>query len=122
MGFRNAQPFLLSRTVAFASSYDEPNSIGWGLTGAFGIVFLGLAIAPGSYYHTNHRFVTTICDTLVCFIYAKTMYVIREKPHPFSKHSPDLLLRSWLNSPQHNFYREIADSLPLLNPPVFGEQ
>jgi ATP-binding cassette, subfamily C (CFTR/MRP), member 1 len=73
MGFRYAQPFLLSRTVAFASSPNEPDSIGWGLTGAFGLVFLGLAIATGSYYHMSYRFVTTIRGTLVGLIYAKTM-------------------------------------------------
>lgn len=73
IGFRYAQPFLLSRTVNFASSLEEPDSIGWGLTGAFGLVFLGLAIATGSYYHMTYRFVTTVRGTLVSLIYAKTM-------------------------------------------------
>lgn len=73
IGFRYAQPFLLSRTVNFASNPKEPESIGWGLTGAFGLVFLGLAVATGSYYHMNYRFVTTVRGTLVSLIYAKTM-------------------------------------------------
>jgi hypothetical protein len=30
VGFRYAQPFLISRTVNFASSPEEPESIGWG--------------------------------------------------------------------------------------------
>ncbi|KAE9376787.1 putative ATP-binding cassette transporter [Stipitochalara longipes BDJ] len=73
IGFRYAQPFLLSRTVNFASNLEESESIGWGLTGAFGLVFLGLAIATGSYYHMTYRYVTTVRGTLVGMIYAKTM-------------------------------------------------
>jgi ATP-binding cassette subfamily C (CFTR/MRP) protein 1 len=73
IGFRYAQPFLLSRTVNFASNPEEPDSIGWGLTGAFGLVFVGLAIATGSYYHMSYRFITSIRGTLVGMIYAKTM-------------------------------------------------
>jgi hypothetical protein len=73
IGFRYAQPFLLSRTVNFASNPEEPESIGWGLTAAFGFVFLGLAIATGSFYHMSYRFVTTVRGNLVGLIYAKTM-------------------------------------------------
>jgi ATP-binding cassette subfamily C (CFTR/MRP) protein 1 len=73
IGFRYAQPFLISRTVNFASSPEEPESIGWALTGAFGLVFLGLAIATGSYYHMTYRYVTTVRGTLVGMIYSKTM-------------------------------------------------
>lgn len=73
IGFRYAQPFLLSRTVNFANSPDEPDSIGWGLTAAFGLVFTGLAIATGSYYHMVYRFVTSIRGILVSMIYTKTV-------------------------------------------------
>ena len=73
IGFRYTQPFLLSRTVNFASNPKEPESVGWGLTGACGLVFLGLAIVTGSYYHMNYRFVSTVRGTLVSLIYAKTM-------------------------------------------------
>ncbi|KAG0646471.1 abc multidrug transporter B [Hyphodiscus hymeniophilus] len=73
VGFRYAQPFLLSRTVDFANSPDEPDSIGWGLTGAFGLVFLGMAVVNGSYEHMTYRFVTMVRGTLVSMIYAKTV-------------------------------------------------
>ncbi|CZR62077.1 related to multidrug resistance protein [Phialocephala subalpina] len=63
IGFRYAQPFLLSRTVNFANNSDEPDSIGWGLTAAFGLVFLGLAISNGAYFHMCYRYITTaICQ------------------------------------------------------------
>src|SRR6266550_2740397 len=32
IGFRYAQPFLLSRTVDFASDPKDPDAVGWGLT------------------------------------------------------------------------------------------
>lgn len=49
IGFRYAQPFLLSRTVDFANNPSDPDAIGWALTGAFGIVFGGMAVIYGSY-------------------------------------------------------------------------
>lgn len=73
IGFRYAQPFLLSRTVDFANSPDEPESIGWGLTGAFGLVFLGLAVSNGMYEHMSYRLVTSVRGTLIGMIYAKTL-------------------------------------------------
>lgn len=48
-GFRYAQPFLLSRTIEFANNENEPDSIGWGLTAGFGLVFLCLAVSDGAY-------------------------------------------------------------------------
>lgn len=73
IGFRYAQPFLLSRTVVFANNPEQPDSTGWGLTAAFGLVFLGLAVANGSYEHMSYRFVTTVRGTLVSMIYSKTV-------------------------------------------------
>lgn len=73
IGFRYAQPLLLSRTISFASSPDQSDSIGWGLTAAFGLVFLGLAVANGSYYHMVYRFITSVRGILVSIIYDKTV-------------------------------------------------
>ncbi|PVH78403.1 putative ATP-binding cassette transporter [Cadophora sp. DSE1049] len=72
IGFRYAQPLLLARTVNFVDSQDR-DTIGWGLTGAFGVVFVGMAIASGSYYHMTYRFVTAVRGGLVGVVYAKTV-------------------------------------------------
>ncbi|KAG9231678.1 putative multidrug resistance-associated protein [Amylocarpus encephaloides] len=72
IGFRFAQPFILSRTVNFVNSTDS-NNIGWGLTAAFGIVLAGKAVATGSYYHMTYRFITSIRGSLVGIIYTKTV-------------------------------------------------
>lgn len=73
IGFKYAQPFLLERTVGFANDESQPDSIGWGLTGAFGIVFLGLAVTNGAYYHMAYRFNTAVRGSLISLIYAKTV-------------------------------------------------
>ena len=72
-GFTCTQPFLLSRTIDFVSSKQEPDNIGWELTGAFFVVFLGMAIVSATYYHMCYRFVTILRGTLVSMIYAKTV-------------------------------------------------
>ncbi|KAJ5182197.1 hypothetical protein N7449_012344 [Penicillium cf. viridicatum] len=73
IAFRYTQPFLLSRTTHFVTSQTDAKSIGWGLTGAFGIVFLGTAIANGVYTHMTFRFTTVVRGTLVSMICAKTL-------------------------------------------------
>lgn len=73
MGFRFSQPFLLTRTVHFANNPSESDSTGWGLTAAFGLVFLGMAVANGAYYHMCYRFVVASRGSLVTLIFAKTM-------------------------------------------------
>jgi hypothetical protein len=44
MAFKYAQPFLIQRTIGFASNLGEDKAIGWGLTGAWCCVFIGLAV------------------------------------------------------------------------------
>ncbi|MCJ1399110.1 hypothetical protein MMC11_002312 [Xylographa trunciseda] len=73
IGFRYAQPFLIFRTVSFASSTDESENVGWGLTAAYGLVFVGLAVSTGTYYHMVYRFVTSTRGSLVSMIYNKTV-------------------------------------------------
>lgn len=73
IAFRYAQPFLLSRTSDFVKSTKDTKNIGWGLTGAFGIVFMGTAIANGLYSHMTYRFTTAVRGTLVSMICAKTV-------------------------------------------------
>lgn len=73
IGFKYAQPFLISRAVNFANSPNEAENIGWGLTAAFGLVFMGMAVSNGAYYHMTYRFVTSLRGSLVTLIYAKTV-------------------------------------------------
>jgi len=54
-------------------SSEDSENIGWGLTAAYGFVFIGLAIANGSYYHMTYRSITSLRGSLVTMIYAKTV-------------------------------------------------
>ncbi|QGA17136.1 hypothetical protein EYB26_004806 [Talaromyces marneffei] len=71
--FRYAQPFLLSRTISFASDLSQSEDIGWALTGAFFFVLLGLALSNGWYYHMTYRLITSVRGSLISIIYAKTV-------------------------------------------------
>ncbi|OQE34379.1 hypothetical protein PENCOP_c018G04493 [Penicillium coprophilum] len=73
MAFRYTQPLLLTRTISFANDKGQPDNIGWGLTGAFFMVLLGVAISNGIFYHMTFRFVTSVRGGLVSIIYSKTV-------------------------------------------------
>jgi hypothetical protein len=73
VGFRFAQPFLISRTVNFVDSIEESDNIGWGLTAAFVVVFVGKAVSSALYYHMTYRFITSVRGSLVGMIYRKTV-------------------------------------------------
>lgn len=47
IGFKYAQPFLLNRTIGFvnAAPSKQPDGIGWGLVGAYAVVYIGLAVS-----------------------------------------------------------------------------
>ncbi|KAL9572706.1 hypothetical protein ACKAV7_003105 [Fusarium commune] len=61
------------RTIGFASNLDEDKAIGWGLTGAWCCVFIGLAIANSFYWHMTYQFVTAVRGSLISLIYDKTL-------------------------------------------------
>lgn len=46
LGFSFAQPFLINRAILFASSPDAPENrnVGYGLIGAYVLVYVGLAV------------------------------------------------------------------------------
>lgn len=77
MGFRYSQPFLLHRTVEFVQEQAsrETRSIGWGLVGAYAIVYVGLAVFTAAYMHLTNRLITMLRGGLVSIIYAKTMEI-----------------------------------------------
>lgn len=44
IAFSIAQPFLFEDTINFVEGGTEPNRYGYGLIGAFGITYLGIAV------------------------------------------------------------------------------
>ena len=71
--FKYTLPFLITRTTSWTADPVQPDSIGWGLTGAWLLVFLGQAISNGFYYQMTYRFVTSIRGSLCSLIYTKTL-------------------------------------------------
>lgn len=71
--FKYTLPFLISRTTSWTADPSQPEAIGWGLTGAWLLVFSGQAISNGFYYQMTYRFVTAIRGSLCSLIYIKTL-------------------------------------------------
>lgn len=74
IGFKYAQPFLLSRTITYVSNRnDQPSNVGWALVGAYAIVYVGLAICTASFTHLLNRCWTMLRGGLVTLMYTKTI-------------------------------------------------
>ncbi|KAJ5406972.1 hypothetical protein N7465_008256 [Penicillium sp. CMV-2018d] len=71
--FKYTLPFLITRTTSWTADPSQSDAIGWGLTGAWLLVFLGQAISNGFYYQMTYRFVTSIRGSLCSLIYTKTL-------------------------------------------------
>ncbi|KAM0819840.1 hypothetical protein AB5N19_05656 [Seiridium cardinale] len=72
-----AQPFLISTILdyvgsPFDGSEDQKNT-GYGLIGAYGLVYLCIAVATAWGQHLSYRFVVMLRGILVTAIYRKTM-------------------------------------------------
>ncbi|EPE31810.1 P-loop containing nucleoside triphosphate hydrolase [Glarea lozoyensis ATCC 20868] len=76
IGFTISQPLLLLRIIHFldasAKGEDDVNT-GYGLVGAYGVVFLGVAISTAWYWHNTYQAIIAIRAVLVLAIYNKTI-------------------------------------------------
>jgi len=73
--FQYMQPFLISAVIEFLQGPVSPQStaIGWALTAAYGLDFLGLAVANGAFMHQTYRLVTVSRGTVISMIYSQTV-------------------------------------------------
>ena len=73
--FRFMQPLLINSVTELVSDPDSESATnrGWGLTAAFGLVYIGLALAGGAYQHRANRMATMVRGSLVNAIYAQTL-------------------------------------------------
>ena len=74
IAFNFCQPFLIQRAISFSSrSKDQdPNSVGYGLIGAYFLVYSGIAITTGQYEHLTYRAITMARGGLISLMFAKT--------------------------------------------------
>lgn len=72
--FRFMQPLLIRSVSTFVAApvSELSTNEGWGLTAAFGLVYLGLALSTAVYYHQVYRTITMVRGSLVATIFEKT--------------------------------------------------
>lgn len=72
VAFTFCQPLLINRFLGFLQSPEESINTGYGLIGAYAVVYLGLAVSNGFYWHGVYRWVALIRGALITGIYRKT--------------------------------------------------
>ncbi|KAK6611190.1 ABC multidrug transporter [Botrytis cinerea] len=73
IAFSMAQPFLIEDAINFVEGGTEPNQYGYGLIGAFGITYLGIAISTAWYQYLTSRALTMIRAALISIIYKSSL-------------------------------------------------
>ena len=74
IAFNFCQPFLIQRAISFSSrsKSEDPNDVGYGLIGAYFLVYTGIAVTTGQYQHLTYRAITMARGGLVSMMFAKT--------------------------------------------------
>lgn len=77
MAFNFCQPFLINRAVTYAeqSPSAQTMNIGYGLIGAYVLVYVGIAVSTGQYQHFTFRFITMMRGGLISMLYNKAVEV-----------------------------------------------
>ncbi|KAH0407932.1 P-loop containing nucleoside triphosphate hydrolase protein, partial [Aureobasidium melanogenum] len=71
------QPLLLRRLLDYLKHSDvEAKNIGYGLIGAYFIVYVGLATTSALYWHRHYRFLSMLRGTLVTAVYGKATNIV----------------------------------------------
>ncbi|KUM60794.1 hypothetical protein ACN42_g6342 [Penicillium freii] len=73
VAFNFCQPLLLERSLSFFNSpvNKSTQNIGYGLIGAYIMVYAGLAVSMGQYQHLTYRGITMVRGVLVTMLYKK---------------------------------------------------
>ncbi|KAF1972252.1 putative multidrug resistance protein [Bimuria novae-zelandiae CBS 107.79] len=71
ISFTLCQPLLLKRLLQFLTSEDQHVRIGYGLIGAYGVVYLGIGASSALYWHRHYRFLVMLRGTLITAIFRK---------------------------------------------------
>ncbi|KAH0531953.1 hypothetical protein TsFJ059_000711 [Trichoderma semiorbis] len=75
LAFTICQPLVLTRFLGFLNDGTQSVNIGYGLIGAYGLVYLGIAATQALYWHQNGRCVTMLRGVLVSAIFSKVTEV-----------------------------------------------
>lgn len=72
LAFTICQPLVLNRFLTFLEQPEESINRGYGLIGAYGLVYLGIALSGALYSHQAMRAVTMLRGILVSAIFARS--------------------------------------------------
>lgn len=72
MVFTICQPLVLGGFLEFLQDPGESVSVGYGLIGAYGLVYLGIALSTAFYSHQNTRGLAMLRSTLISAIYSRS--------------------------------------------------
>ncbi|KAL9488539.1 hypothetical protein ACSS6W_000816 [Trichoderma asperelloides] len=75
LAFTICQPLVLTRFLGFLNDETQPVNIGYGLVGAYGLVYIGIAAMQALYWHQNGRCVTMLRGILVSAVFSKVTEV-----------------------------------------------
>ncbi|PYH88676.1 putative ABC multidrug transporter [Aspergillus ellipticus CBS 707.79] len=80
------QPLLLERSLSFSESAVNKNTdnVGYGLIGAYILVYVGLAVTMGQYQHMTYRSITMVRGGVVSMIYEKACTLSTKGADPAS--------------------------------------
>ncbi|KAF4552927.1 ABC transporter-like protein 4 [Elsinoe fawcettii] len=69
------QPLLLRRLLSYLQSDASArnSSTGYGLIGAYGVVYIGIALLSALYWHRHYRFLTMLRGILTTAVYRKSL-------------------------------------------------
>ncbi|RDW58714.1 hypothetical protein BP6252_13190 [Coleophoma cylindrospora] len=75
IGFTYSQPFLVKRVINLVSqpTSTSSNNAGYGMIGAYALVYIGMALSTTRYQHLTYRVITKLRGNLIPLIYNKTL-------------------------------------------------
>lgn len=81
IGFQFCQVFLLNRAIAFSQQPANANTTneGYGLIGAYFIVYCGIAFTMAQYQHLTYRAITMARGGLISMLFAKSSFLEANK-------------------------------------------
>lgn len=74
IAFNFCQPFMIERSIHLSQQpiTETSTNVGYGLIGAYAVVYIGIAITSGQYQHLTYRAITMARGGLISTMFAKT--------------------------------------------------